>query len=116
MTEQELWAKVREIQTDDLAKMGKDLALYLEQLKPYIDAKMAFDNQPLDEHYIRGMNQSRPEGAGWANYNEPADRNLRAMTQEEVDDFFRRHGKYPGTTEELRCGLFGDLLGLPSPF
>lgn len=101
MTEQELVAKIEEIQSEHFARMNRDLAPYMKKLNALRVGRLSMDNQTLEERYK----------TGWANCQEAPNRNLRAMTPNEIEEFHRKYGEYPGSTSKtLTEVLFGFRL------
>jgi hypothetical protein len=99
MTEQELVAKIEEIQSEHFARMNRDLAPYMKKLNALRVGRLSMGNQTLEERYK----------TGWGNCQEAP--NLRAMTTEETEEFRRKHGEYPGSTAKtLTEVLFGFRL------
>lgn len=114
MTEKELVAKIDEIRSEHFARMHKDLAPYLAQLKVLTDARLPRQDQFADGRY-------QPEA-----YNQPSENlgnasgdysNWRAMTKEEVDEYYRRFPIGPREFwSEPKRGFVGNLFGVPLPF
>lgn len=80
MTEQELVAKIEEIQSEYFARMNRDLAPYLKQLNALRAGRLSMDNQTLDERYK----------AGWANYKGDMNRNTAAAFRDVCENGPRR--------------------------